>query len=271
MNTSRIVPGAVVAGLAVAAALVTANFIRAAENAASVSATVGQTMLSAPSPAGLPFASVGGPDFVASFAAFGRDFDWVYHVSAPFIFADHVLIIDPNPVRDLPREAGPEARTINPGQEIETVSTDADTATEAARNQADVDALFAVAVRVKPARVETAKDAQGERGKRVYMDLCFACHQPDGQGLPGVFPVLAKSDYMAADRTRAIRIVLEGLAGPVTVNGETINSVMPAQKTVLTDEQIADVLTYAYNAWENPGGTFTTSQVEAIRNEKLRN
>ena len=73
---------------------------------------------------------------------------------------------------------------------------------------------------------------------------------------------------MAADRTRAIRIVLEGLVGPVTVNGQTLNSAMPAQKTVLTDQQIADVLTYVFNAWENPGGAFKAGQVEAVRSEK---
>jgi nitrite reductase (NO-forming) len=194
----------------------------------------------------------------------GRNFDWVYHASGPFIFADHALVCALDPILDLPRRALPEARAV-PSRGSRTISTDAEAASEAARNEADLDALFAVAVRVKPARIEAAKDAQGERGKRVYLDLCYACHQPDGQGLPGTFPMLANSDFMAADRTRAIRIVLEGLAGPVTVNGETINSVMPAQKTVLTDQQIADVLTYVFNAWENPGGAFSRAQVEVIR------
>jgi mono/diheme cytochrome c family protein len=61
--------------------------------------------------------------------------------------------------------------------------------------------------------------------------------------------------------------VLKGLSGPVTVNGVTINSVMPPQETVLTDAQIADVLTFVYNSWGNKGNPFTAEQVQAIRNE----
>jgi nitrite reductase (NO-forming) len=108
---------------------------------------------------------------------------------------------------------------------------------------------------------------QVEKGKQVYMGLCFACHQPDGKGLPMAFPPLAGSDYMLADRDRAIRIVLKGLTGPVVVNGQTINSAMPPQEAVLTDAQIADVMTYVFNAWGNQGDAFTAAQVKAIRNE----
>jgi nitrite reductase (NO-forming) len=72
---------------------------------------------------------------------------------------------------------------------------------------------------------------------------------------------------MLADRERAIRIVLKGLTGPVTVNGQTINSAMPPQEAVLTDTQIADVLTYVFNAWNNKGEPFSADQVKAIRNQ----
>ena len=256
-----------VAGLAVAAALLTANFIQAAEHAANTPDEVRPAMPAVPSGSGLSGTAGGAANLDASFPVFGRKLGWVYHVSGLFIFVDHVSS-DRGPMLEPVKETHPRPRAMLPSDRIATVPTDARAASEADRNEADLNALFAVAVRVKPASVEAAKNAQGERGKRVYLDLCYACHQPDGQGLRGTFPMLARSDYMAADRTRAIRIVLEGLAGPVTVNGETINSVMPAQKTVLTDQQIADVLTYAFNAWENPGGAFTTSQVAAIRNEK---
>ena len=99
------------------------------------------------------------------------------------------------------------------------------------------------------------------------MGLCFACHQPDGKGLPGAFPPLAGSDYMLADRDRAVRTILKGLSGPVTVNGVTLNSVMPPQEAVLTDAQIADVLTYVFNSWGNTGEGFKADHVRAIRNE----
>ena len=106
-----------------------------------------------------------------------------------------------------------------------------------------------------------------EKGKQVCMGLCFACHQPNGQGLPGAFPPLAGSDYMQADRERAIRIILKGMTGPVTVNGKTFNSAMPPQEAVLTDQQVADVLTYISNAWGNQGDAFTSDQVKAVRNQ----
>jgi len=67
------------------------------------------------------------------------------------------------------------------------------------------------------------------------------------------FPPLANSDFMLADRDRAVRVVLKGLTGPVTVNGVTLNSAMPPQEAVLTDAQIADVLTYVFNSWGNSG------------------
>ena len=108
---------------------------------------------------------------------------------------------------------------------------------------------------------------QVEKGKQVYMGLCFACHQPDGKGLPNVFPPLAGSDFLHADHDRAIRIVLKGLSGPVVVNGATINSAMPPQEAVLTDAQIADVLTYVTNSWGNSGEPITAARVKAIRNE----
>ena len=99
------------------------------------------------------------------------------------------------------------------------------------------------------------------------MGLCFACNQHAGNGLPNVFPPLAKSDYMLADRDRAIRIVLKGIVGPMTVNGKKYESAMPPQEAALTDQQVADVLTYVYNAWGNSGDAFAADQVKAMRNQ----
>jgi nitrite reductase (NO-forming) len=99
------------------------------------------------------------------------------------------------------------------------------------------------------------------------MGLCFACHQADGKGLPNTFPPLDGSDYMIADRDRAVRIVLKGLTGPVTVSGKKFESIMPPQEAVLTDAQIADVLTYVYNAWGNTGEAFSAAKIKALRNE----
>ena len=81
------------------------------------------------------------------------------------------------------------------------------------------------------------------------MQTCFACHQAEGQGIAGAFPPLAESDYLNEDVNRSIDVVLKGLQGEITVNGETYNSAMPAQN--LSDEEIANVLTYVYNSWGN--------------------
>jgi|JI91814BRNA_FD_contig_123_70776_length_3665_multi_3_in_0_out_1_5 mono/diheme cytochrome c family protein len=101
-------------------------------------------------------------------------------------------------------------------------------------------------------------------GKAVYTKVCAACHQPTGTGLPGAFPPLAKSDYLNADVNRAIKTVIKGLTGKVTVNGKVFNSAMPAQAT-LSDKEIADVLTYVYASWGNSKKKVTPAMVKAQR------
>ena len=109
------------------------------------------------------------------------------------------------------------------------------------------------------------KEVQMERGQKVFMTTCFACHMANGEGLPNVFPPLAKSDYLKADKERAVRIVTKGLSGPVTVNGKTYNNVMPPQP--LDDHQVADVLTYVMNSFGNDGGTVSAAEVRRVRDE----
>jgi nitrite reductase (NO-forming) len=103
-------------------------------------------------------------------------------------------------------------------------------------------------------------------GKKVFSTTCFACHQPDGKGIPNVFPPLAGSDFLNADKNRAIGIVLHGKTGQVTVNGKQFNNIMPAQN--LTDEQIAYALTYVYHSFGNSGKTVTKEEVSKVRNGK---
>jgi nitrite reductase (NO-forming) len=112
---------------------------------------------------------------------------------------------------------------------------------------------------------KAAAPEQMARGARVYRSLCLACHLPDGRGFPGVCPPLAEADYLLADRARAIRIVLRGLKGPIVVNGETYNGDMPPLADVLSDQQVADVLTYAFNSWGNTGPAFHERDVAAVR------
>lgn len=100
-------------------------------------------------------------------------------------------------------------------------------------------------------------------GKRIFETSCFACHQSNGQGLPGAFPPLAKSDFLNNNKDKAISAVVHGLEGPVKVNGKEFNSVMPAQ--ILSDEDAANVLTYVYSMWGNSKKVVTPAEVSTVR------
>ena len=104
---------------------------------------------------------------------------------------------------------------------------------------------------------------QMEAGKTIFTNTCVACHQGQGQGIPEAFPPVAKSDYLNADVNRAINAVLKGLTGEITVNGKKYNSVMTSQN--LTDGEVADVLTYIYNSWDNNKTKVTPAMVKAQR------
>ncbi len=108
-----------------------------------------------------------------------------------------------------------------------------------------------------------SKEERIANGKRVFEGTCMACHQSTGLGLAGAFPPLAKSDYLNADKKRAIQTVIGGKSGEMTVNGTKFNSVMPAQQ--LSDEDVANVLTYVYSAWGNAGHDVLPVEVKAER------
>ncbi|MDX2190499.1 MAG: copper-containing nitrite reductase [Bacteroidota bacterium] len=100
-------------------------------------------------------------------------------------------------------------------------------------------------------------------GKTVYGKTCFACHQESGQGVANAFPPLAKSDYLNSDPNRAIAAILKGLTGEVTVNGQKFNGIMPAQ--TLSNEEIANVLTYVYSSWGNKSQEIKPEMVAKLR------
>jgi nitrite reductase (NO-forming) len=108
------------------------------------------------------------------------------------------------------------------------------------------------------------KEQRIKAGGVLYNGTCSVCHQQNGEGLAGVFPPLAKSDYLMADSRRAIEIVLNGLTGPVTVNGTPFNSVMPPMSQ-LNDDEIANILTFVLNSWGNEDGEIRTDDVAAVR------
>ena len=115
-----------------------------------------------------------------------------------------------------------------------------------------------------PDAVQAASfDERMQFGQRLYEQNCMACHQENGSGIKGAFPPLAGSDYLLSDPKRSIGALINGLSGELVVNGETYNGVMPAVK--LTDEQVANVMTYILNSWNNNGGEINPVDVLEVR------
>jgi nitrite reductase (NO-forming) len=108
-----------------------------------------------------------------------------------------------------------------------------------------------------------SKDERIKLGSAVFQNNCQACHQADGAGVPNAFPPLARSDYLNADKVRAIKTVTGGLEQKLVVNGKEFNGLMPAWD--LSDEDIANVLTFAYNNWGNDGHEVTPEEVRQHR------
>lgn len=102
-----------------------------------------------------------------------------------------------------------------------------------------------------------------QRGEAVYSANCLSCHMDNGQGIEGVYPPVAKSDYMMADKKRSIREVLYGVSGEIKVNGIVYNSDMPGYD--LSDEETSDVLNYIRNTWGNKGEAVTPAEVKSVR------
>jgi mono/diheme cytochrome c family protein len=106
-------------------------------------------------------------------------------------------------------------------------------------------------------------------GQRLYAQVCVACHQVNGMGLPGAFPPLVAVDYVTGDEDRLINILVHGLQGPIEVNGNQYNGIMPAFGPGSTynwnDEQISYVLTYIRQEWGNEASAISVEQVTAAR------
>jgi len=109
-----------------------------------------------------------------------------------------------------------------------------------------------------------ADDEQMKRGLAVYSRTCIACHQPTGKGLAPVFPSIAGVPIVNGDATLPIKFILHGLMGPLTVDGVTYNSMMPPVAGV-SDQDIADVLTYVRQSFGNKSNSVTPDQVKAVR------
>jgi mono/diheme cytochrome c family protein len=110
--------------------------------------------------------------------------------------------------------------------------------------------------------VELSESAR--RGKETYL-LCVACHQPEGQGVPGAFPALAGSDRVNGDKEVLAKIILKGLEGPLVSQGKNYNAIMPGHGAALNDRQIADVMNYVRSSWGNDADDVAEDEVAAVR------
>ena len=232
----------------------------------------------------------GGPNLVSSFHVIGEIFDKVYFeggthfqenvqttlvpaggsaitefkVEAPgtFILVDHSIFRAFNKgALGMLKVEGDDQLDIYSGKEVDNVYL-GDKAVDSGEK-----VIGEAATAMREGRV--SKEAQIEAGKVLYNGTCSVCHGNNGEGMPGVFPPLAGSDWLMEDRNRAVAAVLNGLSGPITVNGEDYNSVMPPMSQ-LNDDEIANIMTYVLNAWGNEDGQVSAEEVAKIRAETDR-
>ena len=95
-------------------------------------------------------------------------------------------------------------------------------------------------------------------GEEIYQDFCLQCHLSNGEGVSGIYPPLANSDYLFDDIDRSIRNVKYGVSGPIIVNDDEYNGVM--LNNGLDDEEIADVMNYILNSWGNKSDEMITKE-----------
>jgi nitrite reductase (NO-forming) len=229
------------------------------------------------------FVGNGGPNMVSSFHVIGEIFDSVrmegaretshdvqttlipaggsavvdfkLEIPGTYILVDHSLIRAFNKgALGMLKVEGPEDHSIYSGREVDEVY------------------LAEYSEKAVEARKEAAQasgggetlEARMARGKATFQGTCSTCHQAEGQGLASVFPPLAQSDFLMADKERSIHVVLAGLSGEVVVNGQKYNNVMPAWAH-LTDHELANVLTYVRNSFGNQGEPVLDAEVAKVR------
>jgi len=113
-------------------------------------------------------------------------------------------------------------------------------------------------------KAEAAKGASEAAAKKAFETHCAACHQPTGKGMPGVFPPLAGNKRFLEDRARTLDVVINGVSGPLEVDGVKYNNAMPPMGHV-KDEELAAALTHASSSWGNKGKIYTAADVAKAR------
>jgi nitrite reductase (NO-forming) len=230
------------------------------------------------------FIGNGGPNLVSSFHVIGEIFDKVWYeggthqqenvqttlipsggaaiaefhtvVPGSFVMVDHSIFRAFNKgALAILKVSGPEDKTVYSGKEVDSVYLGDKAESLAVVSQVEASTEHGT----------LTLDQQVKAGSVLFNGTCSVCHQSNGQGLEGVFPPLAGSDLLAATPRRAAQIVLNGLSGPLTVNGKAYNSVMPPMSQ-LNDDELANILTFVTHSWNNKGPeAFSAAEIKAAR------
>lgn len=239
----------------------------------------------------------GGPNLSSSFHVIGEIFDTVYpeggsqpshnvqttkippggasivefktEVAGTYVLVDHALFRAFNKgALGMLRVDGPNNSLVYSGKEVDAIYLGkAAGGGETEKRVTALKAEVAQEIKNNPRIADLTKEIQIQKGKSVYMQTCFVCHQPAGEGVPNQIPPLAGSDFLKLNaRDNIIRGVIAGRTGPIVVNGKPYNGTM-VPMSYLTDEQIANVLTYVLNSWGNSAEPFTVNEIARIRQE----
>src|SRR4051812_26752969 len=254
----------------------------------AITASVGETVRL--------FIGNGGPNLVSSFHVIGEIFDNVYpeggtvasqhnvqttmipaggsaivefkvEVPGTYILVDHSLFRAFNKgALGMLKVSGKENLLAYSGKEVDAVylGRQAAAGSAAEKRVAALEADVKRAIGSDPKIGAMKKEIQIAKGQGVFMQTCFVCHQVTGERLPGQIPPLAKSDFLMSDKERSIRFVLQGNTGEIAVNGKKYNGTM-APLGNLSDDEIANVLTYVRNNFGNSGDGVTPEQVSKVR------
>ena len=228
------------------------------------------------------FVGNGGPNLTSSFHVIGEIFDKVYYeggshfqenvqttvipaggsavvefeteVPGDYILVDHAIFraFNKGALATL-AVSGEENTNAFTGQQLERVY------------QPEGGAIQDMPENIRVVPVAKTIEERIEFGSQTYASVCQACHMADGTGIQGAFPPIVNSDFFKDNTDRAISAVVHGLSGKITVNGENYDGVMPRQN--LSNEEVANVITFIMNRYDNGGGEVTPEDVQRIRDQ----
>lgn len=252
------------------------------------------------------FMGNGGPNLISSFHVIGEIFDNVYteggtlanqhnvqttlipaggasivefrvDVPGTFLLVDHSIFRTFNKGSlGMLKAVGAENKAIYSGKEVDEAYLGG-LVEGSGPKVAELTKQYDQAIKDDPKLQKLSREILVAEGRKVYGNNCAMCHQAGGEGIPSVFPPLAKSDYLAKiasaeSRDALIGIPTNGLTGKVTVNGTEYNGVMPAL-SALTEEELAAVLTFVTNSWGNSARPVTVEEVRrakaALRDQQV--